>query len=165
MTPKPLSDAVHKGFAYLIRQQSRDGGWSQGGGWRTDNQGGRVEGPNVADPPDVANTWNLSGANAGKLKTTDFVAIENLTGGKADDTFQVVGASASLSGVLDGGLLDIAAPTVNTLDYSLRGSAVIVDLQLATGPGLTGGFSRITRVVGTFLFKASSCALMRFTSA
>src|SRR5437764_7233973 len=56
MTPKPLSDAVHKGFAYLIRQQSRDGGWSQGGGWRTDSQGGRVEGPNVADPPDVANT-------------------------------------------------------------------------------------------------------------
>src|SRR5919202_6281194 len=56
MTPKPLSDAVKKGFAYLIRQQHPEGGWSQGGGWRADSGGARVEGPNVADPPDVANT-------------------------------------------------------------------------------------------------------------
>src|SRR5262249_17100385 len=56
MIPKPFNDAVHKGFAYLIRQQSPEGGWSQGGGWRTNSDGGRIEGPNVADPPDVANT-------------------------------------------------------------------------------------------------------------
>jgi hypothetical protein len=56
MNPKPLSNAVHQGFAYLIGQQHADGGWSQGGGWRTNAQGGRIEGPNVADPPDVANT-------------------------------------------------------------------------------------------------------------
>ncbi len=56
MTPKPLSNAVHKGFAYLIRQQHAEGGWSQGGGWRTAQDGGRVEGPDVQDPPDVANT-------------------------------------------------------------------------------------------------------------
>jgi hypothetical protein len=56
MNPKPLSNAVHQGFAYLISQQHGDGGWSQGGGWRTNNQGGRIEGPNIADPPDVANT-------------------------------------------------------------------------------------------------------------
>jgi hypothetical protein len=57
MTPKPLSDAVHKGFAYLAAQQHPGGGWGQGGGWRTaDQQGGRVEGPDVQDPPDVANT-------------------------------------------------------------------------------------------------------------
>jgi hypothetical protein len=56
MTPKPLSDAVHKGFAYLIGRQHANGGWSQGGGWRTGAQGGRIEGPHVEDPPDVANT-------------------------------------------------------------------------------------------------------------
>jgi hypothetical protein len=56
MTPKPLSNAVHKGFAYLIRQQHAEGGWSQGGGWRSAEGGGRVEGPDVQDPPDVANT-------------------------------------------------------------------------------------------------------------
>ena len=56
MTPKPLSDTINKGFAYLIQQQHREGGWSQGGGWRSDTQGGRIEGPEVADPADVANT-------------------------------------------------------------------------------------------------------------
>lgn len=54
--PKPLSDAVKKGLKYLAERQNPDGGWSQGGGWRTNgaNQGGRVE--NAADPSDVGNT-------------------------------------------------------------------------------------------------------------
>src|SRR5262245_8376410 len=56
MTSKPLSDAVKKGFAYLINQQHAGGGWCQGGGWRMGTQGSRVEGPNVEDPADVANT-------------------------------------------------------------------------------------------------------------
>ncbi|MCI0464745.1 MAG: hypothetical protein L0Z62_48090, partial [Gemmataceae bacterium] len=99
--------------------------------------------------PNAANVWNLSGANAGALNATDFVAIENLTGGSADDTFNVVGASASLSGVLDGGLFDFAAPTVNSLDFSQRGSAVSVNLELATATAVAGGFSRITKVVGS----------------
>src|SRR5262249_25483227 len=56
MTPKPLSDAVQRGFRYLVGQQHPGGGWSQGGGWRTGEQGGRIERPAVQDPPDVANT-------------------------------------------------------------------------------------------------------------
>src|SRR5262249_12706244 len=56
MTPKPLSDAVNRGLGYLIGQQHATGGWGQGGGWRSNLQGGRVEGADVADPPDVANT-------------------------------------------------------------------------------------------------------------
>src|SRR5262249_20267434 len=55
-TPKPLSDAVKKGLAYLVKQQCDDGGWGQGGGWRTGEQGNRVEGTQVKDPPDVGNT-------------------------------------------------------------------------------------------------------------
>lgn len=55
--PKPLSDNVNKALAYLIKQQHANGGWGQGGGWRVNIQGGgRVEGANVQDPPDVANT-------------------------------------------------------------------------------------------------------------
>src|SRR5260370_22589344 len=54
--PKSLSDQVDKGLAYLISQQKENGGWGQGGGWRTGTQGGREEGPEVKDPPDVANT-------------------------------------------------------------------------------------------------------------
>jgi hypothetical protein len=55
--PKPLSDQVKKGLTYLINQQHANGGWGQGGGWRTADQGGgRVEGAQVSDPPDVGNT-------------------------------------------------------------------------------------------------------------
>src|SRR4051794_24017060 len=54
--PKSLSDNVKKGLSYLVAQQQANGGWGQGGGWRMGQQGGRVEGANVQDPPDVANT-------------------------------------------------------------------------------------------------------------
>src|SRR5947208_8922614 len=50
--PKPLSGHVKSGLAYLISQQHKDGGWGQGGGWRTGDQGGRVEGGAVEDPSD-----------------------------------------------------------------------------------------------------------------
>ena len=46
MTPKPLSNAVLNGFKYLIRQQHREGGWSQGGGWRSAEGGGLTTGQN-----------------------------------------------------------------------------------------------------------------------
>ena len=55
--PKPLSEAVKKGLAFLAAGQQDDGGWGQGGGWRTGGKdGGRVEGQAVADPSDVGNT-------------------------------------------------------------------------------------------------------------
>src|SRR5262245_50256398 len=56
VTAKPLSPAVKKGLEYLVAQQHPNGGWGQGGGWRVGNQGGRVEGAEVQDPPDVGNT-------------------------------------------------------------------------------------------------------------
>jgi hypothetical protein len=55
--PKELSGTVKKGLSWLVAQQHQSGGWGQGGGWRTaDTGGGRVEGANVQDPPDVGNT-------------------------------------------------------------------------------------------------------------
>lgn len=56
--PKPLSEPIKKGLDFLAKSQNEDGGWGQGGGWRTANEGqkGRVEGNNVADPSDVGNT-------------------------------------------------------------------------------------------------------------
>ncbi len=56
--PKPLTESVKKGLAYLVSQQQENGGWGQGGGWRMNlkENGGRVEGKDLADPPDVAST-------------------------------------------------------------------------------------------------------------
>jgi len=57
--PKPLSPAVKKALEYLVKNQQEDGGWNQGGGWRSSidpKAGGRVEGKNVEDPSDVGNT-------------------------------------------------------------------------------------------------------------
>jgi hypothetical protein len=54
--PKAIADQTKKGLAYLVSQQHADGGWGQGGGWRSQLQGGRVEGAEVEDPSDVGNT-------------------------------------------------------------------------------------------------------------
>jgi hypothetical protein len=56
--PKPLSDNVKKGLEYLAKAQLENGGWNQGGGWRTvdGGRGGRVEGGQVQDPADLGNT-------------------------------------------------------------------------------------------------------------
>lgn len=59
VTPKPLTESIKRGLAYLVKNQQPDGGWNQGGGWRTTldaQRGGRIEGPNVSDPSDVGNT-------------------------------------------------------------------------------------------------------------
>jgi hypothetical protein len=57
MKPKDLSPAIKKGLEYLVKNQQEDGGWNQGGGWRTNlGGGGRVEGAKVEDPSDIGNT-------------------------------------------------------------------------------------------------------------
>jgi hypothetical protein len=58
LTARDRDDAISAGFEYLLKQQHSDGGWGQGGGWRQNakQQGGRVEGANLEDPPDVGNT-------------------------------------------------------------------------------------------------------------
>ena len=58
VTPRAMTDSIKKGLAYLIKNQQEDGGWNQGGGWRTalQNTGGRIEGKDVEDPSDMGNT-------------------------------------------------------------------------------------------------------------
>lgn len=57
VAPKPLSNSALKGLSYLVSQQHEDGGWGQGGGWRTANTGnGRVEAAEGAEPSDLGNT-------------------------------------------------------------------------------------------------------------
>ncbi len=55
--PKALSENTQRALTYLVAQQHSGGGWGQGGGWRQNSQaGGRVEGAEVSDPPDLGNT-------------------------------------------------------------------------------------------------------------
>jgi hypothetical protein len=54
---RPPEEAVRAGLRYLLEQQTKSGGWNQGGGWRQgQNGGGRVEGVKVEDPADLGNT-------------------------------------------------------------------------------------------------------------
>ena len=53
--------------------------------------------------PNTANTWNITGHNAGDLNgTVQFSGIQNLTGGSDTDVFQLK-KGGSLDGVIDGG--------------------------------------------------------------
>ena len=68
--PKELSAAVKKGLEYLVKSQQEDGGWNQGGGWRTGTTGGgRVEGAKVEDPSDIGNSCFAARAVAGNTAT------------------------------------------------------------------------------------------------
>jgi hypothetical protein len=90
----------------------------------------------------VANTWNITGVNAGNLGNVTFAAVENLTGGTANDTFKFT-SGGSVTGLIDGG------GGTNTLDYSGDGGiAATVNLAAATATK-TGGFAHIGNLVGS----------------
>ena len=59
-------------------------------------------GINTLVGPDVASTWNITGANAGTVGNVTFAAVENLTGGTGVDAF-VFSAGAKVTGKIDGG--------------------------------------------------------------
>src|SRR5262249_50110731 len=92
--------------------------------------------------PDVASTWEITGANAGVLNgAVRFTGAENLAGGLAGNTF-VFGAGQGVSGWLwdRGGR--------GTLDYSAYSPAVYVWLQRFTATGAGAGVYGIYAVYG-----------------
>jgi PKD domain len=96
--------------------------------------------------PDQANTWDLTGANAGTLNsTTSFTGIENLTGGSAAEVFAFTNGTAAVTGNIDGG------GGANTLDYSNRGTAVTVNLAKSIGSatGIAGTVTNIGTLIGS----------------
>jgi Ca2+-binding RTX toxin-like protein len=93
--------------------------------------------------PDTANTWQITGANAGTLnQTVTFASIPNLTGGAANDTFQYQ-TGGSLSGSLDGG------GGTNTLDYTGYQGDILVDLLLHTASLVGQGVANVANVSGS----------------
>ncbi|MFL6013428.1 MAG: hypothetical protein ACJ74P_03940, partial [Gaiellaceae bacterium] len=110
--------------------------------------------------PLQANTWTLSGADAGSVNgTTDYQNIENPTGGGLNDTFNVL-AGATVSGVLSGGFdapppsstppaapLPPPPPPVDTLSFASLATPVTVNLSLLTATGIAA-FGGIDSIVG-----------------
>jgi filamentous hemagglutinin family protein len=79
--------------------------------------------------PNQTNTWNLSGTNSGIVNNRiAFQNIQNLTGGRSNDTF-VFADGARIDGVLDGN------NGRDTLDYRAYRSPLFIDLanKIATG--------------------------------
>ena len=116
---------------------------------------GSIKGGDGSDEligPNATNTWSLTGTDEGTLNgTTDYTSVENVTGGDGADTFNV-GIFGAVSGVLDGGLPRAVSgttePADDTLDFSLRTSAVAVNLALGTATSILA-LSRINVVIGS----------------
>jgi hypothetical protein len=102
-----------------------------------DGQGGS----NTLVGPNVPNTWNVTGPNAGNVAGFSFSNFQNLTGGLAGNTFHFQPGS-SITGTINGG------GGANTLDYSAFAAPVTVNLQAQTATA-TGGFAKINSLVGS----------------
>jgi hypothetical protein len=104
---------------------------------------GNAAGTNTLQGPNTANTWKITGANAGTLDgTVNFTGMQNLLGGSANDTFQFQTAG-SVSGTLNGG------GGTNTLDYSAYLGDILVDLLLNTASLIGQGAYNIANVTGS----------------
>jgi hypothetical protein len=92
----------------------------------------------------TTNIWNITATNAGNINGTfAFSAIENLTGGTANDTFNFsngVGVSGNING---GGGSD----TLNYSQYAAN-DPITVNLQTSTATNVGGVFSNIQNLVG-----------------
>jgi hypothetical protein len=91
---------------------------------------------------DLANTWTLSGANAGDINgATTFNSFENLTGGLLADSYRLTPAG-SVAGTINGML------GADTLDYGSRATAVSVNLQTGLATSV-GSFIAIEALIGS----------------
>jgi hypothetical protein len=103
---------------------------------------------NTLQGSDAANTWQITGANAGTLSgdalasPVTFSGFANLVGGADQDTFLFMAPGQGLSGSLDGGA------GKNTLDYTAYTTNVVVNLQLGAATDVAGTIANIQDVTG-----------------
>jgi hypothetical protein len=102
-------------------------------------------GTNTLVGPNAANTWNITGSNAGTLvfgaSTTTFSGVQILTGGSAADNF-VFSDAAGVTGNIDG------AGGANTLDYTAYTTGVTVNLGANTATGVGGAIANLQTFIG-----------------
>jgi Ca2+-binding RTX toxin-like protein len=99
-------------------------------------------GQNTLVGPNVASTWNITGSNRGDVAGIQFVSMQNLVGGAANDVFQFQ-AAGRVSGMIDGG------GGTNKLDYSAYLGDILVDLLLHTASRVGQGVFNIADVTGS----------------
>ena len=122
---------------FILRSGGSISGGIDGGG-----------GVNTLIGPDASNEWRVTGADSGSLfGVQGFTAIANLYGGNAADLFSIY-TGGSISGVLNGGLDNAAAPADDSLSFSSLTTAVTVDLALASATGVHG-FTSIEQIIGS----------------
>ena len=91
------------------------------------------------------NSWTIDGnlgTNSGTLNGTVFKNFNNLIGGTGDDNFSFVDGGAII-GQLQGG------SGSNTLDYTLYGSPVEIDLAAQVATGISASYSEIDSITGS----------------
>lgn len=103
--------------------------------------------------PAVECTWTVSGSSSGSLavagRTVSFSSVENLTGGTANDNFEIQ-PTGIITGAINGG----TGTGLNTLSYSNWTTAVTVNLAVTTVSnataisGLTSNFQIVTGGAG-----------------
>jgi hypothetical protein len=103
---------------------------------------GSAAGTDTLTGANTANTWSLTGADAGTVGTIAFASFENLTGGTGADTF-VFGASGSVSGTIDG------KGGTDKLDFSGCAGPITINVQGKTATLVGGTWASIESVVGT----------------
>ena len=97
--------------------------------------------------PNLTNTFDITGDNSGRLSLPglsplSFSFVESVGGNNQADRVLRFGASGSLTGTIDGGMLG-----VDTLDYSAKNVPISVNLLAGTATS-TRGVSRIENVTG-----------------
>jgi hypothetical protein len=87
-------------------------------------------GSNTLTGPNSANTWNITGTNAGNLNgTVTFTAFANLTGGTAGNDF-VFSNGAGVKGVITGN-----TTSTNELNYAAYTTGIYVNLSTKAATG------------------------------
>jgi hypothetical protein len=104
-------------------------------------------GSNTLVGANVANTWTLNGAYAGKVGNVIFDHFQNLVGGTSSDTFKFTSPLAGEISINGG-----AGSGTNKLDYSALGSSFESNVVLTSntaGSSTLAGFSNINSVAGS----------------
>jgi filamentous hemagglutinin family protein len=143
-----VGGVAFNGFSTLQGQAGNDTFAFNGGTIATINGGG---GSNTIAATNTANTWTITGSNAGQVNSSAFSNIQNLTGGNQAQTVTFSSTTAQLSGniIAGAGDLTLAGDKIN-IQGTIAGSGNLLIQPLSTDQRiLLGGTGTTNPVVLT----------------